>query len=77
MAQIRFLDGKYAATTTLVDDHLLTAGDGRYMFEERNISSGSRPGTPYFLKSVDYAQWADPNLPEWTAALDDDPAEDD
>lgn len=76
MALVRFLDGEHASTTSTVDDELLTGGDGRYVFEDRHIASGSRRGTAYYLKQTNRSEWAEPDVPEWTAARDDDPAED-
>lgn len=72
MALIRFLDGKQHGKTTTVDDSAIS-GEGRYRFKKRDLTE--KGGRAYYLKAVSKKRWADKKIPEWTAALDDDPAD--
>ena len=72
MALIRFLDGKQRGKFTVVDDSAIS-GEGRYRFKKREITRSG--GRKYYLKAVSRKRWAEKNVPEWTAALDDDVAD--
>ncbi len=72
MALIRFLDGKQRGKTTTVDDAAIR-GEGMYRFKKRDLTK--KGGRNYYLKEVSKKRWANKNVPEWTAALDDDRAD--
>jgi hypothetical protein len=74
MALIHFLDGEQRGQIAAVDNAAVS-GEGRYRFKKQEITQSG--GKLYYLKGVPETQWADPRVPEWTAALDDgDPGDD-
>ena len=72
MTVVRFLDGQQAGHSTRVAADL-TEGQHRF---HGSTPTHDRRGTPYYLKPAPPTQWALPDEPEWTAALDTDPDDD-